>query len=125
MATIRKFEDIKAWQAARELTCEIYEICRTGNLAQDFGLRDQIRRSAVSIGSNIAEGYGRESKPELMRFLRIAKGSACEFRSQLYTLNDVQYISEEQLDQLHAKATEVEGLIGGFLRYLERDQKSK
>lgn len=75
MATIRQFEDIQAWQKARELSSEIYKLCKHGELANDYGLKDQIRRSAVSIQSKIAEGFGREGNKEFVYFLRIAKAS--------------------------------------------------
>ena len=119
MATIERFEDIKAWQKAREVASAIYRLCKEGALATDFGLRDQIRRSAVSTQSNIAEGFGREGSKEFVRFLRIAKGSSCEFRSQLYNLLDAEYIDKPTFDHLYAIADETERLIGGFVKYLE------
>jgi len=119
MATIQKFEDIQAWQKAREVVSAIYKICKAGELAKDFGLRDQIRRSAVSVQSNIAEGFGREGNKEFIRFLKIAKGSACEFRSQLYNLLDAEYIKQPAFDDLYRQSEETERLIGGFLNYLE------
>lgn len=120
MATIEKFEDIQAWQKAREVSAAIYRLCKEGDLATDFGLRDQIRRSAVSTQSNIAEGYGREGNKEFKHFLRIAKGSACEFRSQLYNLLDAEYIDEETFQKLYQQSEEAERLIGGFINYLNR-----
>jgi len=121
MSTIKKFEDIKAWQKARELASAIYKLCREGELARDFGLRDQIRRSAVSVQSNIAEGFGREGNKEFIRFLKIAKGSACEFRSQLYNLLDAEYIDQPTFEFLYTQSEESESLIGGFLNYLEKN----
>jgi four helix bundle protein len=100
MATIEKFEDIKAWQKARELSASVYMICKRGELANDFGLKDQIRRSAVSIQSNIAEGFGREGNKEFIYFLRIAKGSSTEFRSQLHNLLDAGYIDNSTFASL-------------------------
>jgi S23 ribosomal protein. len=122
MSTITKFEDIKAWQKARALSSAIYQLCQNGELAKDFGLRDQIRRSAVSIQSNIAEGFGREGNKEFVRFLKIAKGSSCEFRSQLYNLLDAGYINQTTFDQLYQQSEETERLIGGFINYLENNQ---
>lgn len=120
MATIQKFEDIQAWQKAREVSSAIYRLCKHGDLATDFGLRDQIRRSAVSTQSNIAEGFGREGNKEFIYFLRIAKGSACEFRSQLYNLLDVGYIDKTAFDDLYQRSEETERLIGGFINYLNK-----
>ena len=122
MATITKFEDIQAWQVARKLTEKIYRLCKDGELAKDFGLKDQIRRSAVSIGSNIAEGYGREGNKEFVRFLKIAKGSCNEFRSQLYNLLDAEYIDKSNFEKLYSESCDAEKLIGGFIKYLENSK---
>jgi four helix bundle protein len=84
MATFSKFEEISAWQKARELTRSIYLITREGCFYQDHGLREQIRRASVSVMSNIAEGYGRGGKREFIQYLSIAKGSATEIQSHLY-----------------------------------------
>ena len=119
MATIHRFEDIQAWQKARELASAIYKLCREGELAVDFGLRDQIRRSAVSVQSNIAEGFGREGNKEFIRFLKIAKGSACEFRSQLYNLLDADYINQSTFEKLYGMSEATERLVGGFIKYLK------
>jgi len=120
MSTIKTFEDIQAWQKARAISARIYDLCKTGEIAQDFGLRDQIRRSAVSTQSNIAEGFGREGNKEFIRFLKIAKGSSSEFRSQLYNLLDASYIDLLEFEDLYERSAEVERLIGGFINYLEK-----
>lgn len=119
MARIDRFDDIQAWQKAREVSAAIYKLCQVGDLAKDFGLRDQIRRTAVSVQSNIAEGYGREGNKEFKHFLRIAKGSACEFRSQLYNLLDAEYIDNITFEKLYQQSEEIERLIGGFINYLK------
>jgi len=120
MATIERFEDIQAWQKAREVASSIYKLCKQGELAKDFGLKDQIRRSAVSVQSNIAEGFGREGNKEFIYFLRIAKGSSCEFRSQLYNLLDADYIEEPIFKDLYSRSEETQRLIGGFINYLNK-----
>lgn len=97
---VQNFEDLIVWQKARELTRAIYRLTRVVPFAKDFGLVDQIRRAAVSIGSNIAEGFDRGSKNEFVTFLGYAKGSTAEVRSQLYTALDAQYISQEDFDDL-------------------------
>jgi four helix bundle protein len=81
MARIERFEDIEAWQQARELTRAIYAVSNEGRFSRDFGLRDQIRRAAVSVMSNIAEGFERHGDTEFRRFLAIAKGSAGEVKA--------------------------------------------
>lgn len=118
MATIERFEDIQAWQKAREVSSAVYKLCQQGELAKDFGLKDQVRRSAVSMQSNIAEGFGREGNKEFIYFLRIAKGSSSEFRSQLYNLQDADYIDESTFEALYQNALDAERLIGGFINYL-------
>jgi len=124
MVKIKRFEDIEAWKKARELTQEIYAVSNEGSFARDFGLRDQIRRAAVSVISNIAEGFERGGDVEFRRFLSIAKGSAGEVKAQLYVALDVGLINQDQFDSLYRMATEVGNLIGGFMRYLTRGGSS-
>jgi len=83
MAKVKKFEEIQSWKKARSLTNKIFQATLTGPFAKDFGLRDQVRRAAVSILSNIAEGFERRGDKEFLQFLAIAKGSAGELRAQL------------------------------------------
>jgi len=91
---IERFEDFIAWQKARTLTAKIYKVTGEGIFARDFGLRDQMRRAAVSIMSNIAEGFERGRPAEFHQFLSIAKGSCAELRSQLYVSLDAGYLSD-------------------------------
>ena len=118
MSTFKSFEEIEAWQKARELTREIYAITHRDLFAKDFGLRDQIRRASVSILSNIAEGFERGGTNEFKQFLSIAKGSAGEVRCQLYVALDQHYIDSEIFNKLLARVTEVSKLIGGLMSYL-------
>lgn len=119
MASIEKFEDIEAWQKARELTREIYRSTNQGSFARDFGLRDQIRRAAVSTMSNIAEGFGRGGNKEFIQFLSTAKGSTSEVQSQLYVALDAGYINQDQFQELYSEAEATARMIGGLLRYLQ------
>jgi len=118
MATFQSFEDIEAWQKARELTRKVYAISNAGTFSRDFGLRDQIRRASASIMSNIAEGFDRSGTREFIQFLAIAKGSAGEVKSQLYIAIDQNYIDKETFDRLFALAAETGRLIGGLINYL-------
>ncbi len=111
---IRRFEDLIAWQKARELTKQIYSMTRQGDFERDYGLRDQIRRAAVSVMSNLAEGFDRGGRPELHQFLVIAKGSSAEVKSQLYVALDVGYISQNEFEQASNMAEEVTKIIGGL-----------
>jgi four helix bundle protein len=120
MARIERFEDVEAWQKALQLTKAIYQTTSAGRFARDFGLRDQLRRAAVSIMSNIAEGFERGGDKEFRQFLTVAKGSAGEVRSQLYVALHIGYMSQVEFEDLKAQAGEVGRLLGGFIRYLRR-----
>lgn len=120
MASIEKFEDIEAWQKARELTREIYRVTNRGAFTKDFGLRDQIRRASVSIMSNIAEGFGRGGNREFIQFLSMAKGSVSEVQAQLYVAVDVKYLTKDQFQQLYSLSQSTGNLIGGFIHYLTK-----
>ena len=129
MATIRNFEDIEAWQKARELSKEIYAWSNCGGFARDFGLKDQIRRAAISIMSNIAEGFERDGKAEFLHFLSIAKGSVGEVEAQLYIALDQGYIRDPEFKRIKTLALSTKKLIAGFMGYLRqcnhRGQKFK
>jgi four helix bundle protein len=99
MTTITRFEDIEAWKTARELTVLIYRLTDQGAFARDFGLKDQIRRAAVSVMSNIAEGFESATQAQFIRYLGLAKASAGEVRSQLYVALDIHYLNDEQFRQ--------------------------
>ena len=120
MARIEKFEDIEAWQRARQLAKAVYAVTSEGKFARDFGLRDQIQRAAVSVMSNIAEGFERGGDVEFRRFLAIAKGSAGEVKAQLYVALDAGLIDKTAFDSLYKSATETGNLIGGFMKYLSK-----
>jgi len=120
MSKIQKFEDILAWQKARELTKEVYVRAKTGEFAKDFGLRDQIQRALVSIMGNVAEGFDRGGDREFTRFLSISKGSCGEVKSHLYVALDQQYIVPEQFNRLYNCADEARRLLAGFMAYLKQ-----
>ena len=125
MTAIKRFEDIQAWQEARELTRMIYAVSTQGAFAKDYRLRDQIQGSAISVMSNIAEGYDARTDAEFIRFLGYARRSATELQSQLYIALDQNYITHEEFDRIYAQATKTKGLIGGFIRYLEGRSKNR
>jgi four helix bundle protein len=120
MGKIQKFEDILAWQKARELTREVYAHSKTGAFAKDFGLRDQIQRASVSIMGNVAEGFDRGGDKEFIQFLSVSKGSCGEVKSDLYVALDQQYINPIQFNQLYNSADEVGRLLAGFMVYLKQ-----
>ena len=123
MSKIERFEDIDAWKKARELTKIIYEVTSQGKLASDFSLRDQIRRAAVSIMANIAEGFEREGNKEFRQFLATAKGSAGEVKALLYVALDAGLTTMEQFQRIRTLADETSRLLAGFLRYLKTSDK--
>jgi len=122
MTKIERFEDIQAWKKARILVKEIYSASNSGQFAKDFGLRDQIRRAAVSIMLNIAEGFARKTDREFTQFLIIAHGSAAEAQSALYVALDLAYITSEQFEKLYSLTNETSKMIMGFSSYLRKNK---
>jgi len=124
MATFERFEDIDAWKKARSLVNTIYELTASGEFARDYGLKDQVRRAAVSVLSNIAEGFEREGNNEFCRFLAMAKGSCGEVRAQLYVALDQHYVTAEQFNVAVRQAVEVSRMISGLIKYLRQSEMS-
>ena len=120
MAKIERFEDLEVWRLARLLASKIYRLTNGPTFARDFGLRDQIRRAAVSIVSNIAEGFGRKSSFQFLHFLEIASGSAAEVEAQLYIALDLGYISQAQFDEALTEANRVGQMLTKFMQYLRK-----
>ena len=120
MATIKRFEDILAWQKARTVTKTVYEVTSDGIFAKDFGLRDQIRRSSVSIMANISEGFGRRSDKEFSNFLNVAHGSVAETQSHLYVALDLGYIKENYFQELYELLNEVSRMLMGLTKHLRQ-----
>ena len=114
MARAEQFEDLIAWQKARRVTAEVYRLTRETPLGRDFGLRDQMCRSSVSVMSNIAEGFDRTGPREFRQFLSVAKGSAAELRSQSYVALDAGHLSEAQFRTLRDDAAEVGRILRGL-----------
>ena len=119
MATIKRFEEIEAWQIGRELVNAVYALTKDGLFAKDWGLKDQIQRAAVSICSNIAEGFERSGNKEFANFLWIAKGSAGEVASQLYHAKDNGYILEEDFVRLSKMTESIRGMLYNFIKALK------
>jgi len=119
MSTIQRFEDIRAWQTARVLTRQIYEASNQGAFARDFGLRDQMRRAAVSIMSNVAEGFESDGQRQFIKYLGYAKGSAGEVRAQLYVALDAGYLDRHQFEQLFDLAEKCSRQLSKFIGYLK------
>src|SRR5262249_52456785 len=122
LSTISKFEEIESWKAARELTKTVYKATSSGPFSKDFALRDQIRRSTISIMSNIAEGFERDGDKEFIQFLSVAKGSCGEARAQLYVALNQCYLTETEFQSAEKMASETSRLISGLMKYLRQSE---
>ncbi len=122
---IERFEDIEAWQLARELTRKVYCLTRKSRFAKDYGLKRQIQDAAGSSMHNIAEGFDSETNAEFIRFLRYAKRSCSEVQSELYVALDEGYISADEFKDLYEKARRTRAAIRGFINYLKRYEDRK
>jgi four helix bundle protein len=123
---IERFEDIEAWQLARELTRKIYDLTKKPKFARDFGLKRQVQEASGSSMHNIAEGFDSETNPEFIRFLRYAKRSCTEVQSELYVALDQQYITDAEFQDVYDHAGRTRAAIRGFIKYLisyEKDPK--
>ena len=116
----KRFEDMEVWKDAKDNAIEIYKVTSLLDQRKDFSLIDQLRRSAVSISSNIAEGYERSSKKEFRHYLNIAKGSAGELRSQLLFAKEIGKINDQSSKDLVCKCENVSKQLKGFMRFLEK-----
>jgi four helix bundle protein len=123
MGSITSFEDLECWKNARELVCLVYSISNDGQLSRDFGLRDQLRRAAVSTMNNIAEGFGRDSNPQFIRFLDISQSSCMEVKSMTYILEDLALASPDSIQLIRKKAEETKGRVRRLSQYLHTHSK--
>jgi four helix bundle protein len=117
--SVTRFEDLECWKRAKSLAVEIYKISNSGKFNQDFGLKDQVRRAAVSIASNIAEGKERETVAEFIRYLYVAKGSAGELKTQLLIAQDIGYVDQECSSDLRMKVENLSAMIGALIKRLK------
>jgi four helix bundle protein len=120
MSKLKRFEEMDVWKLARNLTREVYTVSKNPLFFRDNGLRDQIRRAAISIASNIAEGSESQSNPSFVRFLATARGSAAEVRAQLYLAMDFDYISSSDCAALISQTESISRQITGFIHYLKK-----
>ncbi len=116
---IKRFEDIEAWQMARELCHAIHKVISGGELSRSYALRDQMDRSSGSAMDNIAEGFDGGSDQEFIRFLGYAQRSCSEVKSQLYRAMDRDFITRKEFDALYEMAGKTHSMTGGFIRYLK------
>ena len=122
---IRRFEDAEVWRLSRQLSKKVYQLTNSGELAKDYSFRDQLRRSAISIMANIAEGFERNTTKEFLHFLYIAKGSAGEVRSHLHIASDIDYIDDMQFKDLFSSVEAISKSLSGFIKNLSGTTQKK
>lgn len=125
MAGFRTFEEIAAWQEARVLVVEVYSATGRVPFCKDSGLREQIQRAAVSIGSNIAEGFERRGNREFIKFLWIAKGSAAEVATHLHYAKDLSYVDEQLFNRLYARAKKISAMLFNLITSIKDPDRLK
>jgi four helix bundle protein len=120
VSTIERFEELEVWKVSMDLCTAIYTLTKDENFTRDFGLKDQIRRSAVSVPSNISEGYERDSKKQFLYFLIVAKGSCGELRTQLKIARNLNYLDEQTYITVNEQCLSVSRQLKGFINYLKQ-----
>jgi four helix bundle protein len=122
---IERFEDIEAWQLARELTRKVYHLTKKPGFVRDYGLKKQIQDAAGSSMHNIAEGFDSETNAEFIRFLRYSKRSCTEVQSELYIAIDEEYISPDEFKDVYEQARRTRAAVRGFINYLKKYEERK
>ena len=115
---VQRFEDLRCWQAARELVKTVFLACKTGTLAKDFETKYQLKKAALSAMNNIAEGFGRYGKKDSIKFYDISQSSAVEVKSMTYVLFDLQYLTDDKVAEIRLKAEETRNRTLAFIKYL-------
>lgn len=124
-STSTYLENLECWQQAKKLAVDMYQISANGNLNQDFTLRDQLRKSAIAIASQIANGRERRDTSEFIQFLRAAKASAAELRTQLIVSREIGYLSEGDFLDLEDKINRITAMIGGLIRAIRKRSENR
>ena len=125
MASIKRFEELESWQGARALVQEIYTVSSNGRFSRDLVLRDQIRRAAISMMANVAEGFSRRSNREFAQFLFMAKASAAETQSHLYVALDQGYVTQNKFQALYDLTDRCARQASALITYLLGRPRSK
>jgi four helix bundle protein len=121
---ITRFEEIEARQIGRDLSQFVYRVVKK-KFSKDYGLKDQVCRSSVSIMANIAEGFDSGSRAEFARFLAYAQRSCSELQSEIYVVLDQNYITQKEFDEIYSLASKVKSKIGAFIKYLKQRTKNE
>jgi len=119
LSSFDRFEDIEAWKESKALAADVYKLTNQGVFKRDFGLRDQVRRSAVSVMANIAEGFGRKTNKDFANFLYTSRASAMEVISHLYIAMELDYLNNDQFEPLRRGYEAVIGKTTRLISYLE------
>lgn len=119
--TMGKFEELKVWNRAKDLAVFVYRASRQGELARDFGLRDQIRRSAVSIPSNIVEGDELDTDRNSIKYFHIAKGSSAELLTQSIIAHEINYMDKEVFDHINLECRTISGMLAKLIKARAKD----
>ena len=122
---IGRFEDIEAWQLARELTRKVYKLTKDPKFSKDYGLKRQIQEASGSSMHNIAEGFDSETNAEFIRFSRYAKRSCTEVQSEIYVALDEEYVSSEEFEDVYELARRTRAAVRGFINYLRKYEENK
>lgn len=117
--TVRNFEDLKIWQAAKQLSKQVYTVTSIEKYHRDYSLVDQTRRAAVSVMANIAEGFERENNKEFIQYLYIAKGSCGELRSHVWIAEELAFLSAKEGSSLRSEAAGLSIMIAKLISYLK------
>jgi four helix bundle protein len=125
MAKIERFEDLEIWKEAVAIGVDVYSLTSKGKLEKDFSSKDQLRRAAISISNNIAEGFEYNNNKSFINFLKFAKGSAGELRSNLFVLKEAKVVLPEEHDYLQDKLLKASRNISGFMKYLKNYEFKK
>ena len=123
MAKINHFEELEIWKDAVKIGVQIYKLTESGKLKNDFSAKDQLRRAAISISNNIAEGFEYNNNRSFLKFLLYSKGSAGELRSQLYVLKEAGIIDKDKFEPLRNDLLKLSKSIEGFRKYLKDFEK--
>lgn len=110
------FKELRVWQEARNLSVTVYKLTENSRFSKDYSLKDQVRRAAVSIASNIAEGYERNSDKDFIRFLLIAKGSLSELRTQLEIAKEITYMNDETFEKLEEHCNKIGAMLSKLIK---------
>lgn len=120
MPKVERFEDLNCWKEARILVNMVYKVAEKGKLKNDFDTKSQLKRAALSVMNNIAEGFGRYHQKEFTRFLDFSQSSCSEVKSMLYVLDDIDYLDKEELKIFHEQTDKTRNMILALIKYLNK-----